>query len=114
MSETIEELKKKVAEYEKRMGIGHFDPAKEAYVVLVDILRQQTEFLKEFKIKSKISSDEKADTITYKNAKDLWENLPTQIKAVNSLKIDLKMEGEEKKEEYIPVTPESLSNRKQF
>ena len=71
MSE-IDELRKKILEYEKRMGIGEYDPAKEAYLVLVDILRQQTEFLKEFKLKSKISSDEKADTITYKNAKDLW------------------------------------------
>jgi hypothetical protein len=112
--ESIEELKKKIAEYEKRMGIGQFDPTKDAYLVLVDILKQQTEFLREFKLKSKISSDEKADTITYKNAKDLWEGLPDQIKAVNNLKVDLKMEGEEKKIEEIPVSPESLSNRKQF
>lgn len=113
MSE-LEQLKQKLAEYEKRMGIGQHDPVKEAYLVLVDILRQQTDFLKDFKIKSKISSDEKADTITYKNAKDLWEGLPVQIKAVNNLKIDLKMDGEEKKIEEIPVSPESLSNRKQF
>lgn len=108
--ESIEELKKKIAEYEKRMGIGEYDPAKEGYLVLVDILRQQTEFLQEFKLKSKISSDEKADTITYKNAKDLWEGLPDQIKSVRDLKIELKMEGENKKNTYTPISAKSIAN----
>ena len=110
MPDTIEELQKKVAEYENRMGIGQFDPAKDGYLVLVSILRQQNEFLHEFKLKSKISSEEKADTVTYKNAKDLWEGLPKMIEGVSNLKIALKMEGEEKKSNYSPISAKEIAN----
>lgn len=110
MSDSIEALKKKIEEYEKRMGIGQFDPAKDGYLVLVSILRQQNEFLQDFKIKSKIGSDEKADTIAYKNAKDLWEGLPKMIEGVSNLKISLKMEGEEKKSNYQPISAKQIAD----
>ena len=108
--DTIESLKARILEYETRMGIGQFDPAKEGYKVLVNILQQQNEFLSEFKIKSKISSEEKADTVIYKNAKDLWENLPDMIKRVSTLKVELKMEGEEKKTVYSPISAKEIAN----
>lgn len=108
--EDIQSLKNKIAEYEKRMGIGGSDPAKEGYLVLVNILIQQNEFLKEFKIKSKISSDDKADIISYKNAKDLWENLPKMIESVSNLKVSLKMEGEDKKYTYRPISAKEIAN----
>ncbi len=107
--ETVD-YKLRCAEYEKRMGIGESDPAKEGYLVLVNILNQQNEFLKEFKIKSKISSDEKGDIIAYKNAKDLWENLPQMITNVGNLKISLKMEGEVKKNTYTPISAKEIAN----
>lgn len=108
--ETIEQLKSKLAEYEKRMGIGENDPAKEGYLVLVEILRQQNEFLGGFKIKNSVSSDDKSKVIEYKNAKDLWENLPSMIKNVNSLKLELKMEGEEKRSIYSPISAKEIAN----
>lgn len=98
------------AEYEKRIGIGQYDPAKEGYLVLVNILQQQNEYLKEFKIKSKIASEEKGDVIAYKNAKDLWENLPSMIQNVNTLKIALKMEGEEEKKSKMPFSAKEVAN----
>lgn len=104
------DYKKKCEEYEKRMGIGNNDPAKEGYLVLVNILTQQNEFLNEFKIKSKISSDDKGDVISYKNAKDLWENLPKMIENVSNLKIALKMEGEEKKSMFTPISAKEIAN----
>lgn len=108
MTET--DYKKKCEEYEKRMGIGINDPAKEGYLVLVNVLNQQNEFLADFKIKSKISSDDKGDIIAYKNAKDLWENLPKMIESVTNLKIALKMEGEEKKSTYSPISAKEIAN----
>ncbi len=98
------------AEYEKRMGIGENDPAKDGYLVLVSILRQQNEFLGDFKLKSRISSEEKSDAVMYKNAKDLWEGLPKMIESVNNLKIALKMEGEEKKTLYKPISAKEIAN----
>lgn len=107
--ENIEQLQAKIAEYEKRMGIGQADPAKEGYLVLVNILTQQNEYLSKFKIKDKIASDEKADMTAYKNAKDLWENLPSMIKNVSTLRAELKMDGEEKKEVQRPISPQSIA-----
>lgn len=110
MAETVQSLQAKVDEYEKRMGIGESDPAKDGYLVLVSILRQQNEFLGEFKLKSKISSEEKADAVMYKNAKDLWEGLPKMIESVSNLKIALKMEGEEKKTVYKPISAKEIAS----
>ncbi len=110
MTETVESLKLKLKEYEARMGIGESDPAKDGYLVLVGILNQQNEYLKTFKITSKIASDEKADMTAYKNAKDLWENLPKMIESVSNLKIALKMEGEVKKNYYTPISAKEIAN----
>ena len=104
------ELKNTISEYEKRMGIGENDPAKDGYLVLVSILRQQNEFLKDFKIKSKIASEEKGDQLAYKNAKDLWENLSDMISKLNTLKVALKIEGEEKKNIYRPISAKEIAN----
>lgn len=109
MSETIEELKKKIVEYEKRMGIGENDPAKDGYLVLVKLLRQQNEYLKSFEIKTKIGSLTKEDA-EYPRAKDMWENLPKMITSVTDLKITLKMEGEEKKSSYTPISAKEIAN----
>lgn len=104
------DYKKLCEEYEARMGIGQNDPAKDGYLVLVDILRQQNDYLREFKIKSKIASDEKADIAAYKNAKDLWENLPQMIKNVSILKMELKIDGEDKKNVYTPISAKEIAN----
>jgi hypothetical protein len=109
MSELID-YKKKCEEYEKRMGIGQNDPAKDGYLVMVSILQQQNEYLSSFKIKSFIASEEKGDQLAYKNAKDLWENLPNTIESVSKLKIALKMEGEEKRNNYKPISSKEIAN----
>lgn len=103
------DYKKLCEEYEKRMGIGENDPAKDGYLVMVSILRQQNEYLRTFQIKSKIASDDKADMTAYKNAKDLWENLPKMIEAVSSLRISLKMDGEEVKKQYTTITAAQIA-----
>lgn len=95
-------------EYEKRMGIGEHDPAKEGYLVLVGILNQQNAYLKNFKISTFIASEEKGDQLAYKNSKDLWENLSKMIESINTLKIILKMEGEEQKNLRTPISATSL------
>lgn len=107
---TEQEYKNKIAEYEKRMGIGEYNPAKEAYLVYVDILRQQTDYLKTFNIKVKIASEEKADQVEYKNAKEMWEKIPDLIENVNKLKVTLKMEGEQKRPNINPISPKEIAN----
>ena len=110
MEESIESLKKKVTEYENRMGIGQDDPAKDGYLVLVKILRQQNEYLQDFTIKSIITSDDAAKKSEYKNAKDLWEALPSMIKNVSTLKMELKIEGEENKTAFKPISAKEIAD----
>lgn len=106
------DYKKRCEEYERRMGIGEDDPAKEGYLVLVDILRSQNNYLRELpkQFKSLITSDDTAKKIEYKNAKDLWEGLPKMIESVSSLRITLKMDGEVQKKQYTPVSAKSIAN----
>lgn len=100
--------KKELEHYKKIFGAG--DVATRSYATMVKILEQQIEFLNGFEIKSKISSDEKSATITYKNAKELWEGMPDTVMKLNKLKLELGIEYVEKEEEYKPVTAKSIAN----
>lgn len=103
------DYKKRCEEYEKRMGIGEDDPAKEGYLVLVDILKQQNSYLKTIKIKDLITSEEKGKSNEYERAKALWEKLPTVIQSVNTLKYELEIAKEEKKtNSEMPISPQSI------
>lgn len=104
------DYKKRCEEYEKRMGIGENDPAKDGYLVLIKILRQQNEYLNEINIKEMVTKEDKTKaTAEYERAKGLWEKLPSMISAVNDLRITLKMEGEEKRTIYKPVSASSIA-----
>lgn len=97
----LETLKQRVQELEQKLGVGRYDPIHKGYEVLVNILGQQNEYLSEFKIKNKIGGEEKSDQITYKNAKDLWENLPLMIEKVSMIKKILQVD--EKKEDAVEI-----------
>ncbi len=101
------DYKKRCEEYERRMGIGEDDPAKEGYLVLVKILKQQNTYLKNVTISTMITAEDKK--AEYERAKALWEKLPSIIQAVGDLKIQLKMEGEEVKRNYKPISPSSVA-----
>lgn len=105
------DYKKRCEEYEKRMGIGDDDPAKDGYLVLVDILRQQNKYLKGIIIEDIIEKEDKSKAVSvYERAKALWEKLPTMIQSVSTLKIELKMEGEEKKLLYKPISSSTVAD----
>lgn len=101
----------KIQEYERRMGIGEDDPAKDGYLVLVGILRQQNSYLGNIIVKDLIVTEDKSKAVSeYERAKALWEKLPTMIESVSNLKIALKMEGEEKKSFYKPISSKEIAN----
>jgi len=105
----IDTLRKENDELKRRIGIGEDNPAKDAYIVLVKILRQQTDFLDGFDIKTKIGSLAKEDAI-YPRAIEMIEGLPKMITAVSNLRIELKMDGEEKKNQYKPISAKDIAN----
>ena len=110
MEENVD-YKKRCEEYEKRMGIGEQDPAKDGYTVLVKLLRQQNEYLGDIDIKEMVTREDKTKaTAEYERAKSLWENLPKMIQSVSVLRIELKMDGEQKKTMYVPVNSKAIAN----
>ncbi len=107
MAENIEDLRNRLSLFEN-------DASKRGFYSLNRIVNQQIEFLNTFNIKSKISSEEKADVVTYKNAKELWENLPKMISALNQLRIEMKIDGDDEGDiqKIPPVTPQSIAKLK--
>ena len=103
-----QEYRDKLAEYERRMGIGESDPVKDGYLVMVNILRQQNSYLTNVKIDQLIVSE--ANAKEFERAKGLWEKLPTIIENVTNLKIALKMEGEDKKSVTKPFSAKDVAN----
>jgi len=94
MAETIESLLEKVNEYEKILGIGENDPTKNAFIIFVKILNQQSDYLKEFKIKDKIDG-KKSESVEYDRAMQMVDGLPKMITSVNDLRSLLKLTKED-------------------
>lgn len=99
---------KELIHYKKILGAG--DVATRGYITMVKILEQQIECLDGVNIKSIIGSEEKGDTIKYKNSKDLWESMPDTILKLNKLKNELGIDYVEKEEEYIPLSAKQIAN----
>jgi len=104
MAETVEELKAKLALYEK-------DPEKRAYFALVRIVNQQVDYLNSFNIKSNIGGKASEDA-TFARTQGIWEKLPSMITSLNDLKTVLRIKKEDAFEEarITGTTPESISN----
>lgn len=90
----IDDLRKAIIEYEKILGIGGNDPMRDAFIIYVKILNQQSDYLKDFKIKDVISKVDK-DSPEYKRAMDMVDGLPKMITSVNDLKSVLKLTKED-------------------
>lgn len=103
------DYKAKCEEYERRMGIGQDNPAKEGYLALVAILKAQNKYLKNFKMENLITSSEPDKKIEYTNAKNLWENLPNMIRNVDALKVELKMEGSKVASIEKPISASNIT-----
>lgn len=100
MGETLESLLDKINEYEKILGIGENDPTKNAFIIFVKILNQQSDYLKEFKIKDKIDG-KKSESVEYDRAMQMVDGLPKMITSVNDLRSLLKLT----KEDLVELKP---------
>ena len=94
MAQSVQDLQKRISEYENILGIGDNDPMKNAFIIYVKILNQQTEYLKDFQIKDVITKTDK-DSPEYKRAMDMVDGLPKMIASVNDLRSLLKLSKEE-------------------
>jgi hypothetical protein len=89
--EDIKALKDKIDYYENKLGVGKFNPSLAAFEIYVEQLRQQTKYLKDFKLIEKIGNPAKDDPV-YARSMDLIEGLPKMITEVFKLQIELKVE----------------------
>lgn len=107
--ESIEELKKELAHYQRLLGLAENDVSYKGYLAYVKIVRQQVEFLENFNIKSNIDG-KKTETAIYERAESMWANLPKMVSQLNTLKLELKIEwdSEEGKTKKMPLSPQSI------
>jgi len=114
MEQTVEQLQKKIDFYEKRFSLGDNDIAIEGYLSYVNLVRQQVEFIKDFKVKEHIDG-KKTETVLYDRAISMGEGLPNMISKMNSLKMELKIEYDENvgKLKVGATTPQSLMQKSQ-
>ena len=108
MSESIEQLKKRIAQLEEKLGLGDYDPSVKGYGVLVKIIKDQNSYLESINVKSLIVSEDKLKE--FERAKGLWENMPKMIKSVNELKYELKIEPQEEKIIQKPISAKDIAS----
>jgi len=110
MDESVESLKKKLAYYERKLSLGEQDVAVEGYAAYVNIVRQQVEYIKDFRIKENIEG-KKSESAMYDRSESIWKNLPSMISSMNSLKLELKIEYDESdgKPKQGMTSPQSIS-----
>jgi hypothetical protein len=111
MPETVEELKKKVDEYEKMIGIGEYDIAKNAFFAICRIADLQTKRLNKFNLETEIAKDAKEDKI-YDRTKAIWEGMAKMISDINSLRKELGIGKAEVAQQFSKqmTTSETIAN----
>jgi len=107
--EDIEVLKKELEHYKSKFSIGQQDVAVNGYLAYVNIVRQQVEYIKEFKIKENIEG-KKSESAMYDRTESIWKNLPDMITSMNNLKLELGIEYDENegREKQKAVSPQSM------
>ncbi len=112
MSEEVEKLQKELDYYKKKFSLAEHDVATNGYLAYVNIVRQQVEYIKDFKLKDNIDG-KKSENAMYDRTESIWKNLPDMISSLNRLKIELNIpfDDEEGKAKTGATTPQSLLKR---
>jgi len=118
--ETVEELKKRVKELEQqnlflqnKLNLYERPSYNRAFYVGQKVLNQQVEYLDKFDFEKEIGSNPKEDKI-FDRAMETYEKLTLNASKLNSLRIELSLTGDEKKDtkiDKIPYSPESVADQ---
>lgn len=109
MEETVEQLKKKLLHYERIFSVSEEDLAIKGYISYVELVRQQIDYMKDFKLKEHIDG-KKTETVLYDRSMAIGEKLPDMITRMNRLKDELRIEYDELdgKPKIKSVTPQNI------
>ena len=94
MSEEVEKLQKELDYYKKKFSLAEHDVATNGYLAYVNIVKQQVEYIKDFKLKDNIDG-KKSENAMYDRTESIWKNLPDMISSLNRLKVELNIEYDE-------------------
>lgn len=106
----LEQIKKELEHYKQKFSVAEQDVAVDGYLAYVNIIRQQVQLIKEFKIKDNIEG-KKSENAMYERTEGIWKNLPDMISSMNRLKIELNIEYDENagKPKITATTAQSLA-----
>lgn len=101
---------KELEHYRKLYSVGENDLAISGYMAYVNLVRQQVEYIKEFKLKDNIEG-KKTETVVYDRAIAMGEGLPDMILKMQNLKLQLKIDFDPDgdKPKTGAVTPQSIA-----
>lgn len=94
MYDDIQKIKKELEFYKKKFSLAEHDVAVNGYMAYVNIVRQQVEYIKDFKLKDNIEG-KKSENAMYDRTESIWKNLPDMITSMNRLKIELNIQYDE-------------------
>ena len=109
--ETIESLKKQVAKLEKENRWFRVDSSKRSFFALNRIINQQVDLLNEFDIKTNVEG-KKSENAQFERTQSIWKELPKLITELNSLRADMKIDGDDiiDEEVLLPISPEMIAD----
>lgn len=118
--ETIDELKRDNANLKRQLTVAmqqlsvyeEGDLEKEGYFALKAMVKQQVDIVRDFKLKDEITKSPKDDKY-YDRVKALSEGLKAMITDLKILRMELKINPDEEKEEFKkrkPITAESMAD----
>lgn len=112
MPETVEELKKELDYYKKKLSLAEHDIAVDGYVAYVNIVRQQVDYVKDFNIKANIEG-KKSENAMYERTEAIWKNLPDMISSMNRLKLELNItyDPTDGKPKVAATSPQSIGKK---
>lgn len=110
MSESADELLKKIAHYEKILGIAENNLAYRGYIAYQTMLEQQIAHIEKFKLTSDMLEGKKTENAYYERSDAMFKSLPDSISSLNRLKAELKIEFDpnEGKPKVGPTSPQSI------
>lgn len=108
MSE-LDKIQKELDYYKKKFSVAEHDLAIDGYLSYVALVRQQVDFIKDFKIKENIDG-KKTETVLYDRAMSMGEGLPDMISKMNKLKFELNIPFDENdgKPKLTATSPQNI------
>lgn len=93
------DYKQKCEEYEQLLGIGGNDIAKDAFIALCRITKQQTKRLSKFDLEKEIGVNAKEDKV-YDRTMDIVVKMPKMISDINTLRKELNISNNQIEEAF--------------